>query len=48
VEELARTAVRLLAGQVNGETSASVTILPPTLKIRDTTAPAPARAPDRS
>ena len=44
VEELARTAVRLLAGQVNGETSASVTILPPTLKVRDTTAPAPARA----
>ena len=44
VEELARTAVRLLAGQVNGETVASVTILPPTLKIRDTTAPAPARA----
>ena len=47
VEELARTAVRLLAGQINGETSASVTILPPTLKIRDTTAPAPAGARDR-
>ena len=47
VEELARTAVRLLAGQVNGETVASVTILPPTLKIRDTTAPAPAEHPGR-
>ena len=41
VEELARTAVRLLAGQVNGEAGASVTILAPTLKIRDTTAAAP-------
>jgi LacI family transcriptional regulator len=47
VEELARTAVRLLAGQVNGETVASVTILPPTLKIRDTTASAPAEHPGR-
>jgi LacI family transcriptional regulator len=42
VEELARTAVRLLAGQVNGESVPSVTILAPTLKVRDTTAPAPA------
>jgi DNA-binding LacI/PurR family transcriptional regulator len=42
VEELARTAVRLLAAQVNGETAASVTILAPTLKVRDTTAKAPA------
>jgi DNA-binding LacI/PurR family transcriptional regulator len=41
VEELAHTAVRLLAGQVNGETVPSVTILAPTLKVRDTTAPAP-------
>jgi DNA-binding LacI/PurR family transcriptional regulator len=41
VEELARTAVRLLAGQVNGESVPSVTILPPTLKVRATTAPAP-------
>ena len=40
-EELARTAVRLLAAQVNGESGASVTILAPTLKIRDTTGPAP-------
>jgi LacI family transcriptional regulator len=48
VEELARTAVRLLAGQVNGETVASVTILAPTLKIRDTTAPAPAERRSRS
>ena len=47
VEELARTAVRLLAGGVNGQTAASVTILPPTLKIRDTTAPAPADAAGR-
>jgi LacI family transcriptional regulator len=47
VEELARTAVRLLAGQVNGETVASVTILAPTLKIRDTTAPAPAASSGR-
>jgi DNA-binding LacI/PurR family transcriptional regulator len=42
VEELARTAVRLLAGQVNGESVPSVTILAPTLKVRDTTGPAPA------
>ena len=48
VEELARTAVRLLAGQVNGETVASVTILPPTLKIRDTSEPAPAALPGRA
>ncbi len=47
VEELARTAVRLLAAQVNGETAASVTILAPTLKVRDTTAPAPAESPLR-
>jgi DNA-binding LacI/PurR family transcriptional regulator len=39
VEELARTAVRLLAGAVNGEPVASVTILAPTFKARDTTAP---------
>lgn len=45
VEELARTAVRLLARQVNGETAASVTILAPTLKIRETSAPAPAESP---
>ena len=38
VEDLARTAVRLLAGQVNGESVPSVTILPPTLKVRATTA----------
>jgi LacI family transcriptional regulator len=43
VEELARTAVRLLAAQVNGETAASVTILAPTLKVGDTTASAPAK-----
>jgi len=42
IEELARTAVRLLAGQLNKESVPSVTILPPTLKVRDTTAPAPA------
>jgi DNA-binding LacI/PurR family transcriptional regulator len=45
VEELARTAVRLLAAQVKGETAASVTILAPTLKVRDTTARAPAESP---
>jgi LacI family transcriptional regulator len=39
VEELARTAVRLLAGLVKGEPQASMTVLPPMLKIRDTTAP---------
>jgi DNA-binding LacI/PurR family transcriptional regulator len=44
VEELARTAVRLLAGQVNGESVPSVTILAPTLKVRSTTGPAPAPA----
>ncbi|WP_194911478.1 LacI family DNA-binding transcriptional regulator [Catenulispora rubra] len=48
VEELARTAVRLLAGQVNGESVPSVTILAPTLKVRDTTAPAPAGGTGRS
>jgi DNA-binding LacI/PurR family transcriptional regulator len=47
VEELARTAVRLLAAQANGETAASVTILAPTLKVGDTTAPAPAGVPDQ-
>ena len=47
VEDLARTAVRQLAGQVNGQTAASVTILAPTLKIRETTGPAPAGASDR-
>lgn len=41
VEELARTAVRVLAGQVSGKPVPSVTILAPTLKVRDTTAPAP-------
>jgi DNA-binding LacI/PurR family transcriptional regulator len=39
VEELARTAVRLLAGLVKGEPQPSVTVLPPMLKIRDTTTP---------
>lgn len=39
VEELARTAVRLLAGLVKGERPPSVTVLPPILKIRGTTAP---------
>jgi DNA-binding LacI/PurR family transcriptional regulator len=39
VEELARTAVRLLAGQLGGAQVPSVTILAPTLKVRDTTAP---------
>lgn len=48
VEELARTAVRLLAGQVNGESVPSVTILAPTLKVRDTTAPAPVSGTGRS
>ena len=47
-EELARTAVRLLAAQVNGESGASVTILAPTLKIRDTTGPAPTALAGRS
>ncbi len=37
VEELARTAVRRLAGLVKGEPEPSVTVLPPTLKIRETT-----------
>jgi LacI family transcriptional regulator len=41
-EELARTAVKLLAARVNGESAPSVTILAPTLKVRDTTGPAPA------
>jgi DNA-binding LacI/PurR family transcriptional regulator len=40
VEELARTAVRLLAGQLNGESVPSATILAPTLKVRATTGPA--------
>ena len=48
VEELARTAVRLLAGQVNGDPGPSVTILPPTLKVRETTAPAPSGSADRA
>jgi LacI family transcriptional regulator len=39
VEELARTAVRLLAGLVKGEQAPSVTVLPPLLKVRETTAP---------
>jgi DNA-binding LacI/PurR family transcriptional regulator len=39
VEDLARTAVRLLAGQVNQESVPLVTILAPTLKVRETTAP---------
>ena len=39
VEELARTAVRLLGGLVRGEPQPSVTVLPPMLKIRDTTTP---------
>jgi len=39
VEDLARTAVRLLAGLVNGERVPSATILAPVLKVRDTTAP---------
>jgi LacI family transcriptional regulator len=47
VEDLARTAVRLLAGQVNGQSVPSVTILPPTLKVRDTTAPPPAEGSGR-
>ena len=46
VEELARTAVRLLAGQVNGEQVPSVTILAPMLKVRDTTAPRSAETPE--
>jgi LacI family transcriptional regulator len=37
VEDLARTAVRLLAGLVNGAREPSVTILAPILKVRDTT-----------
>lgn len=37
VEELARTAVRLLAGLVKGKPQPSVTVLPPMLKIRETT-----------
>ena len=45
VEDLARTAVRVLAGQVNGESVPSATILAPTLKVRDTTGPAPAASP---
>ena len=47
VEELARTAVRLLAAQANGETAASVTILAPTLKVGDTTGPAPVQIRDQ-
>jgi DNA-binding LacI/PurR family transcriptional regulator len=39
VEDLARTAVRLLAGLVKGDPQPSVTILAPILKVRDTTAP---------
>ena len=48
VEELARTAVRVLAGQVSGKPVPSVTILAPTLKVRETTAPAPADGAGRS
>jgi LacI family transcriptional regulator len=48
VEGLAHAAVRLLAGQINGDSVPSVTILAPTLKVRDTTAPAPADGPARS
>jgi LacI family transcriptional regulator len=36
-EELARTAVRVLAGLVKGEPEPAVTILSPILKVRDTT-----------
>ncbi|MCO6003482.1 LacI family transcriptional regulator [Actinoallomurus purpureus] len=39
VEELARTAVRLLAGVLNGDPQPPATILAPALKIGDTTAP---------
>jgi LacI family transcriptional regulator len=38
VEELAQTAVRILAGLVKGVAEPSMTILPPTFKVRDTTA----------
>lgn len=47
VEELARTAVRLLAGLVRGEQVPSVTILAPVLKVRDTTAPKGEKTPER-
>lgn len=39
VEELARTAVRLLTGLVKGDPEPSATILAPVLKVRDTTTP---------
>jgi DNA-binding LacI/PurR family transcriptional regulator len=45
VEELARTAVRLLADRVNGEPVPSATVLPPVVKARHTTAPASAALP---
>ncbi|MEZ0069491.1 DNA-binding LacI/PurR family transcriptional regulator [Streptacidiphilus sp. MAP12-20] len=48
VEELARTAVRLLAGQLYGESVPSATILAPTLKVRESSAPTTVGSPGSS